>query len=67
MISETLVGKLFKGTRGRKDLDMECVIDTIRRVSFLAYNHPQIKEIDINPLTVYDDDCIAVDARIILQ
>ncbi|MEM0157406.1 MAG: acetate--CoA ligase family protein [Thermoplasmataceae archaeon] len=67
MISETLAGRLFKGTRGRKDLDMDSVIDTIQRIGLLAYNHPQIKEIDVNPLTVYDDGCVAVDARIILN
>jgi acetyl coenzyme A synthetase (ADP forming)-like protein len=67
MISETLAGRLFKGTRGRKDLDMDSVIDTIQKIGLLAYNHPQIKEIDVNPLTVYEDGCIAVDARIILN
>ena len=67
MISETMISRLFKGTRGRPDLDSEAVIDTLMRISWLAMNHPEIKEIDANPVMVYENGAIAVDARIILQ
>ncbi len=67
MISETMVSKLFKGTRGRPDLDYKAVADTLVRLSWLSYNHPEIKEIDANPVLVYADGAVAVDARIILN
>jgi acetyltransferase len=37
------------------------------RISWLAMNHPEIKEIDANPVMVYEKGAIAVDARIILH
>ena len=67
MISETMVSKFFKGTRGRSNLDYNAVADTLIRLSWLAFDHPDIKEIDANPLLVYQNGAIAVDARIILN
>lgn len=67
MISETMISKLFKGTRGRKDLDSEAVKDILVKISWLTINHPEIKEIDANPVIVYDTGAVAIDARIILR
>ncbi len=66
MISETVAGKLMEKFRGRGKLDIDAVADQIVRFSWLAYEHPEIKSIDANPLLVSQDSAVVVDARIIL-
>ncbi|MGC8608727.1 MAG: acetate--CoA ligase alpha subunit [Thermoplasmata archaeon] len=66
MISETVAGKLMEKFRGRGKLNIDAVADQIVRFSWLAYEHPEIKSIDANPLLVSQDSAIVVDARILL-
>lgn len=60
--------QILKGARGRKPSDIEAVIEALRRLSQLLIDFPQIKELDINPLRVFNEQegCRALDARIIL-
>lgn len=62
MINETKIGKVLMGARG-KVYDIQAVIDTIIKVSLLSDKY-NVKELDINPLMVYDVGVCAVDARI---
>jgi acetyltransferase len=59
---------ILKGARGHKPSDIEAVIESLMRLSQLLIDFPQIKELDINPLRVFNDQegCRALDARIIL-
>jgi hypothetical protein len=41
--------------------------DVLRRVSALADAHPEIAELDLNPLVASPDGVIAVDARVRVQ
>ncbi len=66
MINETLAGKLMKEFRGRSALNEDSVADAIVRFSRLAYDHPEIKSIDANPMIVSVDGITVVDARILL-
>jgi len=56
---------LLKGMRGDKSVDMEKIIDAIVSVSHVLHEHPEIKELDLNPLIVTDKYCTAVDLRVI--
>lgn len=69
MISETSAGKLLGGIRGMKPSDKTAVIDTILRLAQLALDHPEIMEIEINPLLVLpgSEGAVALDARAILE
>ena len=53
MIAKTHAGKLLSGLRGQPAGDVEAVVDVILQVAQLALDHPQIQEIDVNPLMVY--------------
>jgi len=64
MISELKAKVMFTGFRGKPALNKEKLIEVVLKVSRLAYEHPEIEEFDINPLIVYPDDAIAVDARV---
>jgi acyl-CoA synthetase (NDP forming) len=66
MIEETAVAKILKGARGRPAADMDALVDVIQRVAALACAHPEIREIDLNPVFVRPDGVSVVDARMIL-
>jgi len=66
MIDETKVSQILKGARGEAPCHLPGIVDAILGLSRLAMAHPQIEEIDINPLIVTPHSAIVVDARIIL-
>ena len=56
--------KLLEGVRGEPPADRELLAEVIQRVSQLVGEHPEITELDINPLVVFEAGGAAVDARI---
>jgi acyl-CoA synthetase (NDP forming) len=58
---------LLDGYRGAPKADLAALIDVLLRVSALVENHPQIAEMDLNPLIVRTEGVVAVDARIRLE
>lgn len=59
---------ILRGVRGQPPADIDSILDTILRTSQLVIDFPEIVEMDINPLMVYDQGqgAIVLDARIIL-
>ena len=55
MIKETKGHDILSGYRGKK-YDIEAVINVITRVSKILEENPEIKEFDINPLVVSEED-----------
>lgn len=68
MITRTKTHKILKGFRGEPVYDIESIEDCLKRLSQLVTDFEDIKELDINPLIVYEKGkgCAIVDARIIL-
>jgi acetyltransferase len=68
MIKETAAGKLLTGFRGAAKADLEAVVDVICRVGQIALDFPEIQEMEVNPLLVFDEGkgCLALDGRILL-
>lgn len=64
MIANTRVGRLLAGYRNRPPADTGSIARALVSLSQLVADHPQITEIDINPLLVDETGLIAVDARI---
>ena len=69
MIRETRSYPLFEGLRGQISRDINAVAESISRLSQLVYDFDEIKEVDANPVFMYQQQqgCIVVDARIILE
>lgn len=65
-INNTKISKLLKGYRGEKPSDIDAVKDTIKRVAKLTTDFPEIKELDINPVFVYEEGSSALDIKITL-
>ena len=68
MIGEVRSARLLTGLRGAPAADRAALVDAIVHVGQLAADHPEITELDINPLLALPagQGVIAVDARIIL-
>lgn len=66
MIGETRIARILGGIRGEAPCDLAGVVDALVRVSRLACAHPEIAEIDLNPLFVTERGATVVDARFIL-
>jgi acyl-CoA synthetase (NDP forming) len=60
--------RMLDGFRGAPPGDVAALEEVILRISQLVGDHPEVAEIEINPLVVLapGDGCIALDARIIL-
>jgi acetyltransferase len=69
MINEIRSYHLLRGVRGEQPSDLDAIVDTILRVSQLVTDFPEIVEMDINPLTVYEagKGALAVDMRFVLE
>jgi acetyltransferase len=66
LIKRTKVSKLLGEFRNMPAVDMDKLIDALLAVSSMACELPWIKEMDINPLIVDENEVVAVDARIVV-
>jgi len=69
MIDELRGSAIFRGARGTKPSDIEAAGEVLLRLSQLLCDLPEVQEIDINPLRVFQEKegCLALDVRIILE
>ena len=67
MITEIKAYPVLKGYRNLPALDTTTVADIIFNTSKLVVDHQEIKELDLNPVMVYENGAKIVDARIILE
>ncbi|MBN1795652.1 MAG: acetate--CoA ligase family protein [Sedimentisphaerales bacterium] len=69
MIKTIKAYTILKGVRGAPPCDIDSIKDCILRLSQMMTAHPEIAEMDINPLIVYPEGqgCIVADSRILLK
>jgi acyl-CoA synthetase (NDP forming) len=69
MLSEIRAYKLLRGVRGEKPADMEAIADILVRIAQLVSHFPEIVELDINPLLVFEagKGVLGLDMRLALQ
>jgi acetyl-CoA synthetase (ADP-forming) len=67
MISELKAYPILTGYRGQPPADINAVVEILLNVSRLVTEHPAIKELDLNPVRVYEKGAKTLDARIILE
>jgi acetyltransferase len=68
MIREIRSYRLLEGVRGEPPADHEAMVDTLMRISQLVTDFPEILELDINPLLVFEEGrgAMAIDMRLVL-
>jgi len=66
LIRSLRAAPLLEGARGRPALDIAAAARALSIVSRVAAEHPEIDEVEINPLLVLPDGALGLDARIVL-
>ncbi|MBN1329678.1 MAG: acetate--CoA ligase family protein [Candidatus Heimdallarchaeota archaeon] len=67
MISEIKALPMLQGFRGGPNVDLKLIVEVLMKISQLSIEYMNdILEIDLNPIFVYDDKLLTVDARVIL-
>jgi acyl-CoA synthetase (NDP forming) len=66
MIHEIKGYPLLEGYRGQDPADVAKLEQLLLKVSSFVEQHPEVAELDLNPVFAYKDDAMAVDARIVL-
>jgi acyl-CoA synthetase (NDP forming) len=67
MIDELSGAAILKGVRGAPPADIDAFVDLLVKLSELAAGCNDIREMDLNPVMVYSQGVIAVDARVALS
>jgi acetyltransferase len=68
MIREIRSYRLLEGVRGEPPVDMEALENSLLKISRLVTDFPEILELDINPLMVFEKGrgAMAIDMRLVL-
>ncbi|KAB2920711.1 MAG: bifunctional acetate--CoA ligase family protein/GNAT family N-acetyltransferase [Hyphomicrobiaceae bacterium] len=64
LMRQTRIWQLLQGYRDRPPADLARIAEVLVRFSYLVARHPDIREIDINPLLADDKGAIVLDARV---
>lgn len=67
MVREIRGFPVLQGVRGQAPADVAALESLILRVSSFVEQHPEIAELDLNPVLAYADGALAVDARVVLK
>jgi acetyltransferase len=67
MLDELKGASLLSGSRGRAVLHREGLADLLTRVSWLLADFPEVRELDLNPVRVYENTCVVLDWRATLS
>ena len=67
MIAEVRGSRILRGVRGDRPVDVEAVVEVLLALSRLMVECPEVAEIDVNPLLVFEEGATAVDARAIIK
>jgi acyl-CoA synthetase (NDP forming) len=57
---------LLTGARGRPVLDVDAAASAVAALSRFAAEHPEIAEVEVNPLLVRREGAVGLDARVVL-
>jgi acyl-CoA synthetase (NDP forming) len=66
MIREIKGFRVLEGVRGQPPADLPALEKLVLKVSEFVEAHPEIEELDLNPVFSYPDGALAVDARIVI-
>lgn len=64
LIAETRIARLLRGYRDRPPADLDAIAAALVGLGSMIVAHPEIRELDINPLLADEKGVIALDARI---
>ncbi|MGH3445534.1 MAG: acetate--CoA ligase family protein [Nocardioidaceae bacterium] len=66
MVNSLRASRVLHGVRGRRPVDVEAAAQLIHRLSEVAARHPEIRELECNPVAVTPNGAVALDSRMVL-
>jgi hypothetical protein len=60
------VARLLAGYRGRPPADLAALVDLVVAVGEFALAHPEVRELDLNPVLAHASGVAVLDARVVL-
>ncbi|MBQ04718.1 acetyl-CoA synthetase [Candidatus Bathyarchaeota archaeon] len=66
MVKKIKAYKILEGVRGKPPSDTKVIVEILLKTSEMLVDCPEISELDMNPVLVYEEGAMVVDARIIL-
>ena len=67
MINQTGAGKIIRGFRGESSLNRNDLLDFLERASLLIVQLSEIESIDFNPVRLYENRIVVLDAKVTLR
>jgi acetyltransferase len=67
MLERLRVWPLLVGHRGRPPVDLDALLETLMRFSHLVAEHPELAEVEVNPLLAGPAGTVALDARAVVD
>ncbi len=67
MIERTSTSKLLKGFRNRPSANVAEVKQLLVKLSQIAVDFPEVRELDLNPVVVDEDGIVVLDARVAIS
>lgn len=66
MLEELRISRLLGSARGLPPVDLDPILHSVRAVAATIVADPDILEVEVNPLFVYEDEVAPVDARVVV-
>ncbi|MGW0995947.1 acetate--CoA ligase family protein [Streptomyces sp. NPDC002523] len=67
LLTRLSAAPLLRGVRGRPAVDLAAAARAVEAVTAVAAAHPEIAELEVNPLLATPKGCLGLDARIVLD
>jgi len=65
-LAELRGSAVLRGVRGQPASDIDAIVNLLVKLSEFAVTHPEVREMDLNPVTVYARGLAVLDARILV-
>ena len=66
MLAQLRGAAILRGARGRAPADLGAVASLLAKLSAFAAAHPEVREMDLNPVVAYPDGVAVLDARVLV-
>lgn len=66
MLAGIQAAKVLEGVRGQPPVDKAALVELLLKLSALVTAHPEVAELDLNPVRCYRDGYAVLDARVVL-
>ncbi|MCK5027349.1 MAG: acetate--CoA ligase family protein, partial [Candidatus Pacebacteria bacterium] len=64
MINEIKGSAILRGMRGEKSVNIDALAKIIVSIAKMSVEHPEIQELDLNPVIINEKDAYVVDVRV---